>query len=50
MAVIKPIQSSVCTNLTVWNAICEIAAAKPTVEQIDNAKLRSKKFDKVFKK
>jgi hypothetical protein len=50
MAAIKPIQSSVCTNSTVWNTMCEIASEKPTNEQIIKANLRSQKFSKVFKK
>ena len=49
MGSLKPIQSSVCTDLSVWNSMCKIAVTKPTKEQINKAKQRSQKFSKVVK-
>ena len=50
MAVIKPIQASVCTKRAVWTQMCRIAATKPTPAQIEKAKARSERFKKVYKK
>lgn len=50
MAALKPVQPTVCNEKKVWTEICKIAMAVPTRKQLENAKIKAEKMQKVFKK
>lgn len=50
MAALKPIKPTVCSERSIWLKICETVRQIPSEDQLKKAKLRSKRFSKVYKK